>query len=246
MLTKGTQVLFYHYLNNDPIAGVVSESDGTRHLLETDKSLLLGELSAGDPAVMGFIGENQLNILGCNIGSTDAEKSRVELVQDGYEPDSVKRLYQRYPVSYYANLKLTHVKRRVSAIVKDISKYGMLVYSREEIPNDTSIEIEIFLEKKMVFIDGKVVRRSEGKHYNEYGINVSFTNMQSLNELKKLLMQSKEDYIDRFVGKLAGSSQLTVYDPDAVFATQAVEGKSTNKLDASVQRLDDIIRRSRL
>ena len=77
--------------------------------------------SIGDPVVLGFESNSLVYISSCNILGLDVDTNILKLKTDSIETLTNKRLFERFPVSFNANIKIGSSTATYSTIIKNLS-----------------------------------------------------------------------------------------------------------------------------
>ena len=129
-------------------------------------------IKIGDPAVLIYGLGPDVAVKGCLISQFSREDETLVVLCDDGSKGGSKRAFERYPVSYDSDLKLINESKRYSTIIKDISKYGFKILSDIEVKLNQKIEIIPYLNKKIAFITGRIIRCEKKPLYYEYGVNI--------------------------------------------------------------------------
>ena len=156
-------------------------------------------INVGDPAVLIYNSDSGIVVKGCIIWEIFRDQERIVVRIDENCRGISKRSFERYPVSFDSDLKFVNESKRYSTFIKDISKYGFKILSSIEIPIGQKIEISPYLNKRIVFITGTIVRSVKKTLYYEYGINVDPSDLHSVQELSIIIKMAQEDYVNAFI-----------------------------------------------
>lgn len=197
-LKPGDAISISHYSGISPFKSIILGLDSETIDLRLTKDFAVMNFLEGDPVVLGFEDEKDVYIFGCNVQTIKSREAVVVLKVDKIDKGAEKREYERYPVSLYADLRLRDNRKKHIATIKDISYYGMLVYSKADLPVNEQLEVDIYMDKKMVFLRANIVRKVQKAHYMEYGLGIMYEDSNSLNFMKdyiKRLMLEQEQAI---------------------------------------------------
>lgn len=183
MIRTGEIVSIYHYsfLNSIKSRTIAVVENIISVMLVRDFAEM--NFFEGDPVVLVAELDNEVHVIGCNVLSINLKEHILEVSIDGINSSSNRRQYERFPVSLHADVITKNPREKSIGYVKDISKYGLLIYSKEELSISQEIEINLYIEKMVVFLKGRIVRRTDNKSYNEYGILLIYDNLKSLNRV---------------------------------------------------------------
>ncbi|MCX7709065.1 MAG: PilZ domain-containing protein [Clostridia bacterium] len=243
----GADVFIYHFSSKLNIKGSVIDADNNLLVIQTDEGRINNAISEGEPAVIFYREESNIAMIGCIVKEKMSRRGSFQVLCDNTVIQGQnKRMYERYPVSYYADLKVVNEQRRYVAFLKDISKYGLRIITDAQLNPGKKIEISLYLEKKILFISALIVRCAQGKKYFDYGAILTIEDFHSLREISNLIRITTEDYINRFVNTdmlndQAGSKYDLIYDA----ATNQFSLNENKNIDAIIAKLGDVIRRTR-
>lgn len=181
-----------HYSGINPFKSIVVGIDGDVVRVKLTKDFTLLNFLEGDPLVFGVESDGEVYMFGSNIVIIDCKEGIVEAVIDKIESGAEQRMYERFPVSLYSDVRTKLSKKKHLAIVKDISFYGMLIYCKSDFAVNEQIDVDIYMEKTMVFIKGEIMRKKQGTNYIEYGLRILYEDTNSMNFIKDYLKRLKE------------------------------------------------------
>src|SRR3989339_536637 len=127
-IKTGEVVSIRHYSGIKLFKSIVVErslDNVTIKIIEEIESLNCLE---GDPIVLGFESENEIYIASCNIVKIKKEESQIVVKFDNIETLANKRISERYPVSFYADIRIGESQTKHLALVKNISFTGLIIY----------------------------------------------------------------------------------------------------------------------
>jgi hypothetical protein len=154
-------------------------------------------LSPGDPIVLGYESGDGTCFLGGNILAAVTNEGFAVVKIDKITNCENRRTRERFPVSLYADIVVHNAKSKDTVIMKNLSVYGMLVYSKSHFALNQSVEIHVYTEKDVVFIKGIILRKSQGQSYNEYGIRILYEDMKSKGFVEDYIKKLKLSYEDQ-------------------------------------------------
>lgn len=153
----------------------------------------------GDPVVLGYEQDGQVYILGCTIHKIRPKDNSVELKIDKVDSSADQRQYERYPVSLYGDIRARYGSKKYLVTIKDISYYGMLVYSKTELQINDLVEVDIYMDKNIVFLKGNIVRKMQTPHHFEYGLTIVYDDKNSINLMKEYIKRLRKEQEDAVV-----------------------------------------------
>jgi hypothetical protein len=195
ILKPGDLLAVRHYSIVSLISSRVLEVDNDLVTIKLTKDFLKkSSLSQGDPIVLGYEVEDSTFILGCNLLAVNMNEGFAVVKVDNVTNCENKRTRERFPISLYADIVIHIVKSKDTVILKNLSVYGMLVYTKSHFALNQSVEIHVYTEKDVIFIKGLIIRKSQGQYFNEYGIRVLYENMKAKGLLEDYIKKIKSPY----------------------------------------------------
>jgi hypothetical protein len=98
----------------------------------------------------------------------------LNLIVNELDSTNNKRRHERYPVSLYADIRGENDKKRSLASVKNISLTGFMIYSPSKYLLSTLLDIDVYMDRDVFTVKGRIVRRVERKDIFEYGIKLEY------------------------------------------------------------------------
>lgn len=240
-------VYIYHFSSKSNIKSKVVSSENDMLYLKTEDGRIYGALSEGEPAVLFYRSEPEIVIVGCVVKSTVNSNAINVKCDSGHIISENKRLYERYPVSYYADLKVVNEPKRHIAYLKDISKYGLRIITDAELRIGSKVEISLYLEKRILFITALVVHGTKGEHYSDYGTVIKIEDYHSVREMSNLIRITTQEYMDRFINNnLLNDLEMSNYDLNYDKATNTFKLNENKNIDTIIAKFGDIIRRTKI
>lgn len=194
----GDVVSVRHYSGVNPFKCLVIDETEDSLKMKLTKELAIVNFLEGDPAVIGVEKENDefiknnVQIIGCTIKNIYKKDGIVEVCVDKIESEASQRKHERFPVSIYADVRIKRDRKKYLVVIKDISYYGMLVFSKSEFSVGDELDLDIYMEKNMVFLKCEVLRKVVEPVYNRYGLRVIYEDVNSMNFMKEYLRRLKE------------------------------------------------------
>jgi hypothetical protein len=152
----------------------------------------------GDPIVAAYMEGDSIRIIGGRLTGLDPEAGQLEFEADAAESGASDRLYERYPLSQYADFRMLDTGKRGQALVKDISHYGVLILTRKELYKGQKMDIDIFLLRDILSLKAEIVRKHQGKVYMEYGLKILHNGPMMYNHIVGFIKKSQEEHVLRF------------------------------------------------
>lgn len=189
---SGDIISVRHYSGVNPFKSVVVESGEDRLKIKLTKDFALMNFLEGDPVVIGMESEGNIKIFGCKIVEINAKDRIIEVSIDKVDLEAEQRRHERFPVSLYADVRVKTDGKKHLATIKDISFFGMLIYSKSNFSVGDELELDIYMEKNMVFLKCEILRKVQGDVYNKYGVRIIYQDVNSMNFIKEYLRRLKE------------------------------------------------------
>jgi hypothetical protein len=187
-LKIGEPILIKHYLYIHPLRSVIldfNENIVSIHLLKEFVNL---NFLVDDPVVITYENDKIVSILGGVVETIYATDRKLNIVVDNVTVEAQKRSYERFPISLYADVTQKDKRGRDTVVLKDISEFGLQIFSKADYPLKTELNIDIYMEKKVIFLRTTVVRKEARTNYIEYGLIINFDTPATMSYVK--------DYID--------------------------------------------------
>lgn len=193
-LNVGDIVAIRHYSTVNPFTTVILKIEDNFITIKLTKDFAMNSLFEGEPLVIGYSSENKVFLLSCDIETIDIVNSTAVLKPDNDETFVNLRRHERFPISLYADVLTLDSRKKHVVIIKDLSQYGMLIYSKSDFQLNEFVEINVFTEKDVVFIKGSIMRKIEGPNYKKYGLMITYQNLKSINLIEGYLKRLKFSY----------------------------------------------------
>ncbi len=197
-LKPGVPILVRHYSGLKPIKSVVLDVGIENMSIKLTKEFEISNFLEGDPVVFGYQADEEVYILGSDILNVNAKTGQMLVKVDTVDPEAERREFERFPVSLYADIRKKKSDKKHLATIKDISYYGMMMYSKLNLEVNQRLDIDIYMDKTMLFLMGDVVRKVETSHHFQYGLKLVYPDLRTMNYMKdyiKRLALDQEYYI---------------------------------------------------
>lgn len=195
-LKPGSSFILQHYSGIKLIKSSLAGIDGDIVNVRLDKDAATSNFKEGDPVVVGYESSNTIYTLGSYVHAVNYGMAEISLKKDGTEPGSEKREYERLPVSLCADIKCVVTRNRYDALVKDISYYGMLMFAKAEFELNQKIEVDVYADKVMLFLNANVVRKVSTPNGFQYGLGLFYNENGSLSYIKDYLKKLGEERVE--------------------------------------------------
>lgn len=190
-VNEGDALTVRHYSEIKMFKTVATKVEGNLIFIKLSDDFIKINLLEGDPLVCGIQKENIVYTYGCTVSKIRAKNKIVELNIDNTNTSENRRQHERFPVSLYADIKINELDKNQLATIKDLSYYGVSLLTKVELNHNEIIEMNIYIEKVVVFVKGNIVRRINHENWIEYGISMVYDDISSLNEMKEYVKELK-------------------------------------------------------
>ena len=197
-IVPGMVVTVRHYSLLNVFKSIVLDIRDNIVTLQMTKESSITRFLIGDPVVVAYMTGDTIRIIGGRLTTLCPESEQLEFEADIAEIEASNRLYERYPVSHYADFRMQDSGKKCQALVKDISHYGMLILTRENLYKGQKMDIDIFLLRDIMSLKAEIVRKHEGKEYMEYGLKILHSGPMVYNRVVNYIKKSQEEHAVRF------------------------------------------------
>lgn len=196
MAVAEENVYIFHYSQITPYKGTVIYEDNEILKVEIYKQEEIMSFKKNDPVVVYSIKNQRAEILSCDVTAKDLNDCVLIAKKEvkGSTQWEEKRQFERYPVSLYADIKVKSLSKRNFALIKNLSYSGMLIYSKAEIPEEEQFDIDLYADKQVIFLKAVTVRKLEHTEFSEYGIQMVYTDFNSIETMKKYVEGLRESH----------------------------------------------------
>jgi hypothetical protein len=194
----GVLVSMRHYSRTDLFKAQIIDSNYEFITVKMTTPDGLDAFKQGDPIAIGFEQNNLVYISSSNLIEPNLDTLELILKVDSLEVLSNKRLFERFPVSFDATLKIGSSKTEHQIFVKNISFNGMLACSKLDFPLYQEIKLDFFAGAN-VSLKAVVIRKTKEQHYYEYGLKLVYTDPTAPPVIKRylnLLKKEQQTYVD--------------------------------------------------
>ncbi len=167
------------------------------------EEIALLNCSEGDPVVLGFELDSEVYMASCNILELDKKENILDLKVDNFETITNKRLYERFPVSFYADVRIGESQKKNLVLVKNISLNGLMINTKLDFPLYQELKFEMHLDIK-IHLKATIIRKTKDAHNYEYGLKIIYTDVNTPKVLKKLILILKQEQ-EEFIRKMKNS-----------------------------------------
>jgi len=193
-IKAGEVVSIRHYSGFYPFKSVILDYQGDNIIIKLTRDFSQMNFLEGDPVVMTLLVEEEVISIGCLISQIHSDKGIVHLKIDSIERQPERREHPRYPVSLYADVRKHETRRKYLAIIKDINFYGICLYSKAEFDLNDHLELSMYVDLNMVFLDTVLVRKENRDKHFEYGARIIYKDESTMNLMEEYLKKLKKSY----------------------------------------------------
>lgn len=196
IIENGEVISVRHYSGVNPFKSIVIDANEDCLKFKLTKEFAIMNFLEGDPVVIGIESKGSVSIYGCEISNINLKDGTIDVSMDKTELGADQRRHERFPVSLYADVRVKREKKKHLATIKDISYYGMLIFSKSDFIVGDKIELDIYMEKNMLFLKCEILRKVSNPVNNKYGIRIIYEDVNAMNFMKEYLRRLKESQED--------------------------------------------------
>lgn len=199
-IEPGFVITVRHYSMVNVFKGIVLSVQDDTVMIKLPKECLKTSFLKGDPLVVAFETGGTVQITGGRIVDIGHNNGQLIFAEDEQEDGMKMRSYERYPVSLYADFRLAEGRggKKCFALVKDISEYGMLIYTGESFFKGQRLDLDIFLTRDILSLSAEIVRKVEYGNYFGYGLRIRHSGAIVFNHIKNVVRKAQEEHIIKF------------------------------------------------
>jgi hypothetical protein len=163
-----------HHSLPSPVLCVLDYQSDVVMSVHIPKEIKIYNFVVDDPVIIIFELSEKFYTANCSVGSIDSKSHGLNLIVNELDSTNNKRRHERYPVSLYADIRGENDKKRSLASVKNISLTGFMIYSPSKYLLSTLLDIDVYMDRDVFTVKGRIVRRVERKDIFEYGIKLEY------------------------------------------------------------------------
>lgn len=200
LLNPGSFVTISHYSLTSVFRSTVLAANGNNVEVKLPKECMRSNFLVGDPLAVAYEVRNLPKIKGARVSHYNAEEAVLIFVEDTYEEEVKMRSYERFPVSLYADYRVVEEmgNRKSYALVKDISEYGLQVYSKESHYKGLRLSMDIYITRDILSLEAEILRKTERDGYYEYGLRIKHRGPYVHSHIKDYIKKSEIELISCF------------------------------------------------
>jgi hypothetical protein len=198
--TEGTVVTVRHYSMINHFTAVVNDVRERSIVIRLPKECKKATFLVDDPIVTSYEADSKVIVRGGRILKYNRDDELLEYSEDEFDEDSKMRLYERFPVSLYADYRVaeTFGNKKYLALVKDISDYGLMIYSKESHFKGLTLIMDIYLARDILSLNAEIVRKVERNGYYEYGLKIKHNGPVVFNQIKSFVKKEQNELIGKY------------------------------------------------
>ncbi len=199
-LTEGTVVTVRHYSMINLFSAIVNDVRDKSIVVRLPKECMKSAFFTGDPIVIAYEADSRVHIRGGRVLAFNRKDELLEFSEDEFDEDSRMRSYERFPVSLYADYRVAEIpgNKKCLALVKDISDYGLMIYSRESHFKGLTLLMDIYLARDILSLTAEIVRKVERDGYIEYGLKIKHNGPAVFNRIKAFVKKEQDELIGKY------------------------------------------------
>jgi hypothetical protein len=197
---EGTAVAVRHYSMIGLFTAVVSEVKERSVIIRLPKECAKATFLEGDPIVTSYEADSKVYIRGGRILNCNRRDELLEYSEDQFDEGSRMRSYERFPVSLYADYRVAEAfgNKKYLALVKDISDYGLMIYSKEPHFKGLTLIMDIYLPRDILSLNAEIVRKVEHDGYFEYGLKIKHNGPIVFNHIKNFVKKEQDELCGKY------------------------------------------------
>ncbi len=195
-INPGEIVSIRHYSSQNPFKSIVQCTGTGSITLKFTREFSSLNCINGDPIVIGFEKSGDVYVASCSILELKAKEGIIIVKPDSVDVLSDRRVFERFPVSFYADIKMKNNKSKHPSIVKTMSLGGILICSKSDLDDNHELEIDIYMDNTTLSVGALIVRKSHSENAYEYGLKTIYRDYSSQNSIKLYLQILKQDVSD--------------------------------------------------
>lgn len=161
--------------------------EGKKIGVEMNPQFLKVKFIEGDPIVLVYESENEIFTCECLIDEMDLEMKKMFVKIEHEQAIQNSRIFERFPVSLYASIHAATTKKKVTAIIKNISMTGIAIIAKKELKLNDEVNIDLYLDERVVGFKGCVVRAQKSGNKCEFGVRTEYPDYSVKNTIRLYL-----------------------------------------------------------
>ncbi len=197
MLEVGSVITIRHYSMTSVFKSIILDVSTYSIEVKLPKECMNAVFLPGDPLVVAYETGNSAEIKGGRIIDFNRQNELLAFSEDTYDEGMRMRSYNRFPVSLYADYRVIegYVNNKNFALVKDISEYGLMVYSNNNHFKGTKMNMDIYLTRDVLTLTAEIARKVEHDGYYEYGLKIKHEGPYVFNHIKNFVKKYENELL---------------------------------------------------
>lgn len=198
----GEVVSIRHYSGKTWFKSVVLQEEKSMLVVKLTKDFAVLNFWEDDPVVLGFEDNDEIFIASCSVVGIDPDGSYIKLKVETLKTLRDQREYERFPVSFYANIRDDDSKKTYIATVKNMSFDGLMINSNVDFSLKKNIEVVIYptfqevkideaVDKTIINLKAEIVRKEILAKHFEYGLKIIYIDPHNQNLIRLYLQNIK-------------------------------------------------------
>ncbi len=199
-LSEGTVVTIRHYSMINVFSSIVCNVNDDSIAVRLPRECMKATFMEDDPIVAAYESDAAVNIKGGKVLKFNRAEELLVYSEDVPDEGSRMRSYERFPVSLYADYRVAEAlgNKKSFALVKDISEYGVMIYSKESHFKGLKLLMDIFLTRDILSLTAEIVRKVECGAYYEYGLKIKHSGPVVFNHIKNYVKKEQDELIGKY------------------------------------------------
>jgi hypothetical protein len=178
----GKDVSVRHYSKSVKYNSLLIKQEKDEITLKLLNDYAIFKFMNGDPVAIGFEQDRILYVASCIVSKTNCNKNEIRLTMREVQIIENKRKQERFPVSFYVDIKNTISNKRFAAFAGNISIDYILFHCKEEVNIGDKLEIMIPTNKKDILLETTVTKKDELEHNFEYVVMIDYKDNNEIKE----------------------------------------------------------------
>lgn len=200
-LMAGTVIAVRHYSMISVFTSIVANVQDQLVEIKLPKDCQKSMFVKGDPVVVAYESGEATEIKGGRIMDYKKNEGMLSYMEDVDDKEKISmRSFTRFPVSLYADYRVVEElgHKKNYALVKDISEFGLMIYSTESHFKGLRLNMDIYLTREILNLTSEIIRKVEHDGYYEYGLRIKHNGPYVFSQIKNYVRKSQEELTSKF------------------------------------------------
>lgn len=148
--------------------------------------------SKGDPVMIGYESYNNIYISRCHMLDYDKSQGMINIQVYLTHEKRNTRYYNRFPVTYKADVRPLGIQNEYQAMVKNIGLGDMMIHTNVDMQVNQVFTINVYADKTKIPLRAIAVRKVKYPDNYEYGVKTIFMDYGSKNAVASIIHTLKE------------------------------------------------------